>query len=140
MMVPRQQTRSPAQTTAVAQRLAADLRPGDCIALYGELGAGKTHFVRALVEALGGQGRDVSSPTFVLLHVYSTPKMTVYHLDAYRVGGAEDLAAIGFSELLEQGGLVIVEWADRVESILPANRLNVRLDILGPRRRAISIG
>jgi len=140
MMVPRHQTRSPAQTTAVARRLAADLRPGDCIALYGELGAGKTHFVRALVEALGGQGRDVSSPTFVLLHVYPTPKMTVYHLDAYRVGGAEDLAAIGFSELLEQGGLVVVEWADRVESILPANRLNVRLDILGPRRRDISIG
>ena len=119
-------------TADVARRLAAMLTPGACVTLEGQLGAGKTTLVRFLVEALGGDPRDVSSPTYVLLHAYATPRLTVYHLDAYRVGGADDLEAIGFAELLEQPDAVtVVEWASRVRDALPtANRIDVRIEPL----------
>src|SRR5262250_599351 len=91
---------SVAQTEAIAAELAGRLRAGQCVALYGELGAGKTQFVRGLVRGLGGPERAVSSPTFVLLNVYPGGRLTVFHLDAYRVTGPEDFEAIGFAELL----------------------------------------
>src|SRR3954453_1149939 len=105
---------SVAETEAIAADLAAGLGAGACLALHGELGAGKTQFVRGLVRGLGGQPRAVSSPTFVLLNVYEAPsaRLSVYHLDAYRVSGPEDFEAIGFPELLEQGGVVVVEWPE----------------------------
>lgn len=131
-------TRSAIQTQNHAASLAATLRPGSCIALSGELGAGKTQFVRGLVTGLGGDGRCVSSPTFVLLNVYDTPKLKVYHLDAYRVG-PEDFEVIGFPELLEQGGLVVVEWPGRVAGLLPADRVDIQIDVLSPRRRGITM-
>jgi tRNA threonylcarbamoyladenosine biosynthesis protein TsaE len=118
----------PEQTISIAADLAAELRPGDCIALHGELGAGKTQFVRGLVIGLGGPERRVSSPTFVLLNVYEGGRLPVYHLDAYRVGGAADFETIGFAELIEQGGIIAVEWADRVTALLPANRIDVTLE------------
>src|SRR4051794_20014256 len=91
---------SVAENQAAAARLARSLRGGTCVALHGDLGAGKTQFVRGLVRGLGGNARAVSSPTFVLLNVYEAGRLTVYHLDAYRVGGADDFEAIGFGELL----------------------------------------
>ena len=129
-----------AATARVAADLAARLSPGTCITLEGDLGAGKTTFVRALVAALGGNARDVSSPTYVLLHVYQTPRAIVYHLDAYRVGGADDLDAIGFAELLDQRGIVIVEWASRVADALPTHgRIDVRIESTSPTSRRFTI-
>lgn len=132
---------SVADTEAVAAGLAETLRGGECIALSGDLGAGKTQFVRGLVRGLGGNPRAVSSPTFVLLNVYDTPpiRLPVFHLDAYRVGGDDDFEAIGFSELLTQGGVVVVEWPQRVEALLPAGRLNVTLEAVGETARKITI-
>jgi tRNA threonylcarbamoyladenosine biosynthesis protein TsaE len=127
------------ETEQIAAELARGLRGGECIALYGELGAGKTQFVRGLVEALGGNPRAVSSPTFVLLNVYETSRLTVYHLDAYRVCGPDDFEAIGFAELLEQGGVVVVEWADRIESLLPPRATRVRLTTTGKHHRQIAV-
>src|SRR5437763_10940658 len=101
---------SVARTEAIAADLAKQLRGGECIALYGDLGAGKTQFVRGLVRGLGGAARSVSSPTFVLLNVYDTGRLPVYHLDAYRAHGPDDFETIGFTELLEQDGVVVVEW------------------------------
>lgn len=126
-------------TERVAALLAARLRGGECVALHGDLGAGKTHFVRGVVKALGATGRAVSSPTFVLLNIYDTPRLKVYHLDAYRVGGADDFDAIGFSELLDQGGVVLVEWASRVSDLLPPDRIDVTLDVTGETTRRITI-
>lgn len=131
---------SVAETEAVAAELAGGLRAGECIALDGELGAGKTRFVRGLVRALGGNPRAVSSPTFVLLNVYHTPRLTVYHLDAYRVTSPQDFENIGFSELLDQGGVVVVEWAPRVAPILPATCTRVEIAIRGKYTREITIG
>jgi tRNA threonylcarbamoyladenosine biosynthesis protein TsaE len=126
-------------TAAFAAELAATLRPGDVIALDGELGAGKTTFVRALIESLGGAANAVSSPTFMLLNIYTTPRMPVFHLDAYRLGGADDLEAIGFEELLERGGLVIVEWASRVDTLLPARRVAIAIETIGENARRFSV-
>src|SRR6266446_6144022 len=95
---------SVARTEAIAGEIAARLEGGACIALHGELGAGKTQFVRGLVRGLGGNPRSVSSPTFVLLNVYDTGRLPLYHLDAYRIHGADDFESIGFTELLDQNG------------------------------------
>jgi tRNA threonylcarbamoyladenosine biosynthesis protein TsaE len=126
-------------TEAIAADVGRSLVGGECLAVYGDMGAGKTQFVRGLVSGLGGDGHTVSSPTFVLLNVYDTGRLKVFHLDAYRVHGPEDFDAIGFPELLEQGGVVVVEWPTRVESLLPASRINVRLEPVSSRSRRIQI-
>jgi tRNA threonylcarbamoyladenosine biosynthesis protein TsaE len=126
-------------TERIARELAANLAAGDCVALYGDLGAGKTQFVRGLVGGLGGKERAVSSPTFVLLNIYPSGRVPVYHLDAYRVSGPADLEAVGFAELLEQRGVVVVEWADRVQSLLPDQRIDVKIEATGENQRQITI-
>ena len=131
------------ETESLAADLARTLTGGEVIALYGDLGAGKTQFTRGLVIGLGGNGHDVSSPTFVLLNVYETPRLKIFHLDAYRVAGADDFDAIGFSELLEQSGVVVIEWPTRVEEVLPrgpgSKRINVRLETISAHGRRIRI-
>ena len=130
---------SPEQTQALAAALAQTLRGGEAIALQGELGAGKTQFVRGLLKGLGGNPRTVSSPTFMLLNVYDSGRLPLFHLDAYRISGAEDFELIGFAELLEQGGVVVVEWASRVEDLLPQKRIEVQIDAIGPTARTIQV-
>jgi tRNA threonylcarbamoyladenosine biosynthesis protein TsaE len=130
---------SVAQTESIAAKLAESLVGGECIALDGPLGAGKTQFVRGLTGALGADTRAVSSPTFVLLNIYRGGRLTLFHLDAYRVTGGEDFEAIGFAELLEQNGVVVVEWASRVGEILPAKRINVSIEVMGKSDRRINI-
>jgi tRNA threonylcarbamoyladenosine biosynthesis protein TsaE len=130
---------SPDQTHVLAAALARTLRGGECIALEGELGAGKTQFVRGLLRGLGGNPRTVSSPTYVLLNVYDTGRVRLFHLDAYRVAGAEDFESIGFGELLEQGGVVVVEWASRVRELLPESTIEVGIETVDESRRRIQI-
>jgi tRNA threonylcarbamoyladenosine biosynthesis protein TsaE len=131
---------SVSETEAVAAELARALVGGECVALHGDLGAGKTQFVRGLVRGLGGNPRAVSSPTFVLLNVYESGRLTVYHLDAYRVGGADDFEAIGFGELLDEpDAIVVVEWPDRVSSLLPSKLIDVYLEPVGEGSRRIEI-
>jgi tRNA threonylcarbamoyladenosine biosynthesis protein TsaE len=137
--MPNYRSHSVAQTEAIAAELAASLLGGECIALDGDLGAGKTQFTRGLVTALGGDRKRVSSPTFMLLNVYSTPRFDVFHLDAYRVSGADELEAIGFGEMLAQGGVVIVEWAQRIAPLLPERRIQIRMVATGARSRDIEI-
>lgn len=125
------------ETESIASDLAVRLVGGECIALQGDLGAGKTQFVRGLVRGLGGNPRSVSSPTFMLLNIYDSGRLTVYHLDAYRVHGSEDFESIGFSELLEQGGVVVVEWASRVKELIPPKYIEVKIESLDETRRRI---
>lgn len=127
------------ETERIAGALAVTLPPGSVLALHGDLGAGKTQFVRGVVAALGGNPRMVSSPTFTLLNIYPTPRMPVFHLDAYRTGGADDFEAIGFPELLEQGGVVIVEWPTRVTALLPAHTVDVTITSVDETTREIVI-
>ena len=138
-MIQIHRTNSPQKTLDLAAGFAAQLVPGAFVALEGDLGAGKTQFVRGLVQGLGGNPHQVSSPTFALLNIYDTPKLKVYHLDAYRLSAEEDLEAIGFSELLDQQGVVVVEWWQRVKGIVPAEKWLVRIESLSPKCRRFEI-
>jgi tRNA threonylcarbamoyladenosine biosynthesis protein TsaE len=113
-------------TGALARRLAPRLRQGDVIALYGDLGAGKTAFARALVRALGSPD-DVPSPTFTLVQIYDVPVGRVWHFDLYRIDDPRELIEIGWEDALSDG-IMLVEWPDRAGALLPAERLDVRLD------------
>jgi len=113
-------------TRALGVAIAGVLRPGDVIALEGELGAGKTEFVRAVAVALGVDERDVASPTFVYMNVYEAD-MKVYHFDAYRLSSAEEFMDIGAREYFSAGGVSFVEWSERVAEGLPADHLKVSL-------------
>ena len=124
-------TSSESETAEIAHRLAACLQPRDVLALQGELGAGKTFFVRAVAEALGIDARQVSSPTFTLCQQYAKTggTLTFVHIDAYRLASEDELETIGWDELLQRDDVIIaVEWSDRIAKSLPTLR-TVRIDI-----------
>ncbi len=112
-------------TEHAGAELAALLTGGDTIALVGELGAGKTTFVAGLVAALGGDA--VHSPTFSLVHEYRGGKLTVWHVDLYRIERAAELPELGLDDVIgSPRGIVVVEWADKF-SVLPADHLRIEL-------------
>jgi tRNA threonylcarbamoyladenosine biosynthesis protein TsaE len=113
-------------TEALAARLAAVARPGDVIALQGELGAGKTCFARAFIRARGGD-EDVPSPTFTLVQTYDLPDGRVWHFDLYRLRVAEEAWELGIEEAFEEG-ISLIEWPERLGMLLPRRRLLVALD------------
>jgi len=132
-------TESPAETEALGT-LAA--QPGLVVALRGELGAGKTVFVRGLARGLLGPGAvAVTSPTYVLQHVYRGGAGVLYHLDLYRLkGGTGEFEASGLRDCLaDPRGVVCLEWPERAEDILPADRLEVELEHQGETRRLLRI-
>ena len=122
------------ETDQLGRRLAGLLFPGAVVALIGPLGAGKTHFVRAVVEGLGGDGRRVSSPTFALIHEYPA-RLPVYHFDTYRLPDEAAFADLGVDEYFDGDGVCLVEWADRVEGVLPAEHLRVTIEVTGETTR-----
>lgn len=128
-------TASEVETQALGRELAEGLRPGDVVLLEGELGAGKTAFVRGLADGLGADAADVSSPTFTLLHEYRGGRLPLYHADLYRLerGADEDLG------LAEAGaeGVLAVEWPDRLTRAFPGAR-TVRIEIVDAARRRIT--
>lgn len=125
-------------TAALGTALAELLPDGTTVALCGTLGAGKTRLVQAVAEACGVDRRDVVSPTFVLVHQYQG-RRPVVHLDAYRIRDADELLDLGLEEIFEGPGLVLVEWADRIESCLPRERVQVQVEVNGPRSRRFEI-
>ena len=102
-----------ASTETIGAEVAAAMRPGQVVGLVGELGAGKTVFVRGAVRGAGGNPDDVRSPTFTLLNVYGCDPTTVHHFDLYRLQQGSDLEGIGFQDFSRQDGITFVEWADR---------------------------
>ena len=130
-------TRSEGETAAIASALAADLKAGAVLLLSGDLGAGKTAFVRGLAEGLGIDPGDVSSPTFTLVHEYRGGRFTLYHVDLYRLDRAatDDL---GLDELGVADGVLAIEWPDRLTHALDGAR-RVSIEIIDDKRRKISI-
>jgi len=125
---------SPEQTRQVGQRLGALLQPGDLVCLIGDLGAGKTTLVQG-VSAGWGSPDLANSPTFVLVNVYRrSDHSQMYHLDTYRLSGPAEAEDLDLDTLLESGPL-LVEWADRVQSVLPQERLWVNLQYLDENQR-----
>ncbi len=133
------ESRSVESTLSLGRRLAEQLAAGDCVALRGQLGAGKTVLARGIVEGLGiPDSRVVSSPTFVLVHEYPC-RVPVYHLDLYRLTAPDaELNELGLSEMLEDG-VALIEWADKADKALPHRLWLIDIEITGEHSRRFHI-
>lgn len=131
------ESNSEADTRAIAARLAAELRPGTVLLLSGDLGAGKTAFVRGLAEGLGIDPADVTSPTFTLVHEYRQGRLPLVHVDLYRLDKA-DLDELGMDSELAERGVLAIEWAERLSRPLPGS-ITVTIAATGDDSRAIAI-
>jgi tRNA threonylcarbamoyladenosine biosynthesis protein TsaE len=126
-------------TTKFGRRLGELLFPGAVVALVGQLGAGKTHLTRAVAEGLGVKNpAAVNSPTFVLIQEYPA-RLPIYHFDAYRLSGPREFAELGVDEYFRGDGVCLVEWADKVESTLPAEHLRIDIAIIDANRRRFTL-
>jgi tRNA threonylcarbamoyladenosine biosynthesis protein TsaE len=114
------------ETRDLAASLAPLARPGDVLVLAGDLGAGKTAFVQGFGRGLGVADR-ITSPTFTLVHVYDSGRLPVHHLDVYRLDQLSEALDLGLAEMLEEGGVVLIEWGDAITPLLPHDYLEVRL-------------
>lgn len=123
----------------MGRRIGKALQAGDVVALTGPLGSGKTCLTKGIALGLGVPDADsVTSPTFVYLRTH-LGRLPLYHLDAYRLAGAEQFFALGGWEMMEEDGVSVIEWADRLGPALPRDRLDVRLAPTGPSSREISL-
>ena len=130
-------TSSEEDTRRVAVALAHRLTPGTVLLLHGDLGAGKTAFVRGLAEGLGLDDDQVSSPTFTLVHEYAGGRVPLYHADLYRLPDGASLEDLGHDEVADDG-VVAIEWPERLAREV-AGAIDVRIDITGENTREISI-
>ena len=132
-------TRSPAATRRLAARLGRIVRPGDVIALVGELGAGKTTFVTGLAEGLAVPPETrVQSPTFTLVNEYQG-RLPLYHIDLYRIAAAGELDELGLHEYLGGAACCAVEWFDRFPEVAPPSYLEVAIAFAGERGRRLTV-
>ncbi len=127
-------TTSIEETLRLGEMLGRLAAPNTCIALNGNLGAGKTHLTRGIAVGAGVEDVTlVSSPTYVLLNIYrasgAVGSKPVFHMDAYRIGSADDFEVVGFEELLTGGGIVVVEWAEKVAALLPGDQVEISIQL-----------
>jgi tRNA threonylcarbamoyladenosine biosynthesis protein TsaE len=129
---------SPAATLALGKKIGEKLPAGSIIAMSGELGCGKTLLTRGICEGLGVPPRQVSSPTFVLVNEYRG-RLPVYHMDLYRLGNIDDGFEIGIMDYFAraENGIMLIEWAEKMLSILPQDMLRIEFDILSGEKRRI---
>lgn len=133
---------SPRKTQKIAQNLAKTLKGGGTIALFGDLGSGKTIFVQGLAKGLGLK-RKITSPTFVFMRSYPLilkgEALTFYHLDLYRGQNYKDFQSLGLGEIFTKDAIVVLEWADRIKEILPQKRIDVTFKYINEKTRKIKI-
>ncbi len=121
------ESNSEEETFALGKRLGEEARPGQVIALTGDLGVGKTVFTKGFAEGLGIT-EDVTSPTFTILQEYTDGRIPLYHFDVYRIGDPEEMDEIGFDEYAGGDGVCLIEWADLIGPLLPADTLRVEIE------------
>lgn len=127
------------QTLAIGRALGGAAQSNDVIAISGPLGAGKTVLVKGIAAGLGVQeSRMVNSPTYVIVNEYDG-RLHVYHVDVYRLGSPNELAALGFDEMCSSGGVVVVEWAERVRDLLPVDHLAISVQPSGQNERELTV-
>jgi len=125
-------------TESLGRRLGAVLESGSVVGLVGEMGAGKTHLIRAICEGLGIRNSMVTSPTFVLIQEYEG-LLPIFHFDTYRLRSSREFAELGAAEYLDGAGVCLIEWADRVEGFLPTDRLTIVLTHVSEQARRAQV-
>jgi tRNA threonylcarbamoyladenosine biosynthesis protein TsaE len=125
------------ETLKFGEKLGRKLKKNTLIALYGEFGAGKTVFVKGLAKGLDCN-IDVNSPSFVFMNEYQC-RIPLYHIDLYRINKPEDILNLGLDELFENQGVCVIEWAEKATGLLPAKRVDIRINILDNGKREIEI-
>lgn len=132
-------SKSVEETMAIGEKLAKSLRPGDVVALTGELGSGKTVFTKGIARGLGVKDvRYVNSPTFVIVKEYKG-RVPLYHFDLYRLDRSSVIDSENFEEYFYADGVTVVEWAEKIAKLLPGKRIEVRLSVAGEGKREICI-
>lgn len=119
-------TSSVDQTRDLGTAVSAMAGPGDVVVLAGDLGAGKTAFVQGFGRGLGVAER-ITSPTFTIVHVYEGGRLPIHHIDVYRLNQLSEVLDLGLAEMLDEGGVVLIEWGDAIAAILPNDYLEVRV-------------
>ena len=114
-------------TKKIAAEFVKELKGGDIVLLEGDLGAGKTAFVKGVVQALGGDGNSVTSPTFTIVNEYSLPSKTIYHFDLYRIESVEELFNIGIEEYFYGQGICFIEWPERASELFVGNHKKITI-------------
>ncbi|MBQ8514485.1 MAG: tRNA (adenosine(37)-N6)-threonylcarbamoyltransferase complex ATPase subunit type 1 TsaE [Ruminococcus sp.] len=132
-------THTPEETIALAKRIGAQLRAGDCIAYYGDLGAGKTTFTRGLAQGMGLPD-EVSSPTFAIVNEYhGQGALSLYHFDMYRIQSSDELETTGFYDYPMEESVFAVEWSENIEEAFPKDVIRIRIDRVDDDTRKITI-
>ncbi len=126
------------QTLALARKLAASFKPGDVIVLSGPLGAGKTAFVKGLVSGRGMSDSEVSSPTYAFVNEYHG-EVPLFHFDLYRIGDPSELFEIGWEDYLARPGIVVVEWGEKAQALLPERYFKIDFQIVDDTTRQIDL-
>jgi tRNA threonylcarbamoyladenosine biosynthesis protein TsaE len=127
------------ETVALGKALAKKLKEGSVVALTGDLGSGKTVFTKGIAKGLGVKNsRYVNSPTFVIIKEYKG-KLPLYHFDLYRLDRRSALDEMNYEEYFYSGGVTVIEWADKISSLLPKKHIKVKFSVAGEGRRKISI-
>ena len=129
---------SESETAAFAKRCANTAHDGDIFALFGPLGAGKSVFARSFIQYLIGDNIDVPSPTFTLVQTYESPKGLIRHFDLYRIENPQDVYEIGWEEAMSEG-ITLVEWPERLETLMPAIRNDIIFEPLSSESRKITL-
>jgi tRNA threonylcarbamoyladenosine biosynthesis protein TsaE len=119
-----------AATVELARRIAGVARAGDVIALAGDLGVGKTRFARAFIDSMTGDGEEVPSPTFTLVQTYESPAGTIWHFDLYRLSRPAEAYELGIEDAFAEG-IAVIEWPERLQELLPSQRLDIALSFAG---------
>lgn len=132
------QSSSADQTIAVAQDFAKTLKAGDIVLLKGDLGAGKTTFVKGVAKGLRANPKAVNSPTFVLMNVYQG-KLPLYHFDLYRLERAQEIESMNFDEFFYGDGISLIEWPERLGALKPSTFISVELTHIDENSRSICI-
>lgn len=126
------------RTHAWGRDLAQLLRPGICVLLVGDLGAGKTTLVRGIAEGMGIDPNEIHSPTFVLIHEHEG-QLPLYHVDAYRVDDPDELVEVGLLDYVNGDGVTLIEWGDRVRTLVPDDAWEIRLRHVDEGQRRIEL-
>lgn len=129
-------THGPEETRALGRELSLALQENMVVGLSGDLGAGKTEFVKGIAEGLGSTD-SVTSPTFTLIHEYRSGRLPLFHMDFYRLEAEKELEEIGFDDYLRQMGICAIEWADRFPDRMPLDAIRVEIRISSDNERIV---